>query len=171
MKRCSYLLALLLLGLLSVESTAQYDLSTNQLRAIPSLPLPQQNNEELLAKELASRKPGRPISFAVALATAVRPATYGQWSLAGNTSVWRLRIHSPGAKSLNLGFSEYHLPVGASLFLISPEEKLGPFTQADNEEHNQLWTPIIAGDDLIIELRVPTALKKRVQLFRSEERR
>lgn len=159
------LLTLLLLGLTPVESSAQYNLSANQLRAIPSLPLPLQDNEALITKELASRKPGRSISFAVALATAVRPTTHGAWSVEGNDSVWRLRVASAGAKTLNLGFSEFHLPAGANFYLLSPQEQYGPFTKADNEEHNQFWTPIIEGEELLLELRVPTPLKKRAQLF------
>lgn len=165
MKFYPYLLALVLLGLVSVESAAQYRLSPAELDAIPALRLPLQDNDALMTKELASRKPGRPISFAVALPTAIRTSTHGKWSVEGSYSVWRLKVRSVGAKTLNLGFSEFHLPAGANFYLLSPQEQYGPFTKADNEEHNQFWTPIIEGEELLLELRVPTPLKKRAQIF------
>ena len=43
--------------------------------------------------------------------------------------------------------------------MYSPDQARiqGPFTPADNEEHEQLWTPLIEGDELVIEVSVPTA--------------
>jgi subtilisin-like proprotein convertase family protein len=144
---------------------AQYALPTDQLSKIPIKQLPTQNNSTLLAAELEARAPGRADRFAVPIPTKIRPTTDGVWSEEGNTSIWRMRISSPGAKTLNLGFSEYNLPEGAVLSLITEVERLGPFTVADNEEHNQLWTPLVDGDELMLELRVPTAAKKQVQLY------
>lgn len=158
-------LALLFAAALPSLLSAQYNLSTSDLERVPTLALPLQDNTTLLATEKLARKAGRAERFAVALPVTVRPSTHGQWTEENGLSVWRIRLHSPGAKTINLGFSEYNLPEGAELFLLSPEEKYGPFTAADNEEHNQLWTPLLEGDELIIELQVPTALKKRVQLY------
>jgi hypothetical protein len=41
----------------------------------------------------------------------ITPATHGTWELLpdGN-ELWRLRIASPGAVSLNLGFTRYGMP-------------------------------------------------------------
>lgn len=39
-----------------------------------------------------------------------------------------------------------------------------PFTPADNETHNQLWTPIFAGDEVVIEVELPTRLRAGLQL-------
>ena len=77
-----------------------------------------------------------------------------------------MRIYSMGAKSLNLGFTKYLMPEGGSLILYSAdyENIIGPFTRADNEEHEQLWTPILDGDDMIIEVQVPVHLKNSLQL-------
>ncbi|MFT5998897.1 MAG: subtilisin-like proprotein convertase family protein [Neolewinella sp.] len=144
---------------------AQYALTTEQLDKVPVERLPLQNNNDLLTAEMEARAPGRANRFAVPISTKIRPTTHGSWSEEGTNSIWRMRISSPGAKTLNLGFSEYNLPAGAELSLVTEAEHLGPFTVADNEEHNQLWTPLIDGDALMLELRVPTASKKRVQLY------
>jgi hypothetical protein len=70
-----------------------------------------------------------------------------------------MRILSPGAVSLNLGFARYVMPAGGRLFIYTPdlEHVIGPFTEKDNEAHGQLWTPIIPGDELIVELSLPYA--------------
>ncbi len=138
--------------------------------AIPVLAFPAQNNAALLTEELRLRStPGRAPHFALTQSTDVSPATGGKWEeLSGGRSVWRLRVNSPNAKSINLGFTEFYLPPGGELYLYPANQKqpevLGPFTPADNEEHNQLWTPIVPTDDLVIELRVPTARKSFVRL-------
>ena len=143
---------------------AQSALSADELARIPVERMPAQNNAALLAAELDARRPGRAPVFAAVLPVKIRPTTHGSWTTEGNVSVWRTRISSPGAHSLNLGFSEYNLPAGAELALYAGAERLGPFTAADNEVHNELWTPMLKGDELVIELRVPTAAKSLVQL-------
>lgn len=165
MKPLHNLLALLLVVATPFLLSAQYDLPAGEASRIPALDLPAQDNSVLMELELEARKTGRANKFAVVLPVAVRPSTHGLWATENGLSVWRVRVSSPGAKTLNLGFSEYNLPAGAELFLLSPEEKYGPFTSADNEDHNQMWTPLLEGDELIIELRVPTALRKYVQLY------
>ncbi len=103
-------------------------------------------------------EPG-PIPFAEPFAVEVTPASHGGWETTsdGRTAVWRLRVVSPGAVSLNLGFTRYRMPPGGRLRVYAPEsgETAGPFTDADNEEHGQLWTPIVAGGDVVIEAAVP----------------
>jgi subtilisin-like proprotein convertase family protein len=143
---------------------AQYDLPAGTLALIPLELMPVQDNERLLEKELAARKDSRAPEFAVAIPVKITPGSQGIWTTENGQSVWRTRISSPGAKTLNLGFSEYKLPAGAELFLLSAEDRFGPFTAADNEAHNQLWTPMLKGDELIVELRVPTASVSQVQL-------
>jgi subtilisin-like proprotein convertase family protein len=165
MKRLNLLFALLLGVCTSTAMLAQYNLTSEELRNLPTITLPAQDNLALLTAELEARKPGRAQTFAVALPVTVRPSTHGSWTQEGAISTWRTRILSQGAKTLNLGFSEYNLPEGAALYLISPEQKYGPFTVSDNEDHNQFWSPLLEGEELIIELTVPTALKKRIQLY------
>ena len=73
-------------------------------------------------------------------------------------SVWRTKISSPGALSLNLGFEEFYMPEGGALFVYSAsgEQMIRPFTAKDNEDHGQLWTPMITGDAVIIEVNIPS---------------
>lgn len=80
-----------------------------------------------------------------------------RFTLADGTRVWRLGIHSPGARSINLLFSEYELPEGAQLFLYNEDqtEILGAFNHLNNSELNILPVAPIRGDRLIIEYQEP----------------
>ncbi len=149
----------------SAIAPAQYALSSEKLANIPIEVMPAQDNTRLMAAEEEADRPGRAPEFAIPIPVKIRPASSGTWDEEGTTSIWRTRISSPGAHTLNLGFSEYNLPAGAELFLVTPTERFGPMTSADNEDHNQLWTPMLDGDEIMLELRVPTARIKEVKLY------
>ena len=128
--------------------------------------LPVQDNERLLAQEMEQRQAGRAPRFATPIPVSVTPATAGRWDIFGTVAVWRFRLYSAGARSLNLGFTQYQMPEGGTLYIYDPKKDLreGPFTPADNESHNQLWTPVFPGDELIIEIRVPAAKKSKLNI-------
>ena len=107
----------------------------------------------------------RPIRFATPHAVNLTPNNAGDWDeIASGDLVWRLRVESKDALSLNFGFSEFHLPEGARL-LIYPEgldknanpEAIRAFTAADNKATGNLWTPLVPGDNAVIEVVVPKA--------------
>lgn len=82
----------------------------------------------------------------------------GTWDyLPGGERVWRMLFHSPGALSLNLAFSTFLLPEGATLHLHNPESGYieGPFTAADNQAHGEFWSPLVLGDLVVVELALP----------------
>ncbi len=103
--------------------------------------------------------PGGPDLFAEPFAVEVTPATHGQWETTSDrrTAVWRLRVRSTGAVSINLGFTRYHMPPGGRLRVHTPdgEDVLGPYTETDNKSHGELWTPLVSGDDAVIEVAAP----------------
>ncbi|WP_116107203.1 proprotein convertase P-domain-containing protein [Lewinella sp. IMCC34191] len=146
---------------------AQQGMSRIQFAKLPLLSLPAMNNDSLLAAELPLRKPGRPQTFAVSLPVHLSPQTDGQWTQRADQYLWRMRVKSPGAKSLNLGFSRFVLPPGAALYLTNDTQRYGPFTAADNEDHAQLWTPLLRGDEVMLELEVPQRSKDAVELVLS----
>ncbi len=164
------LAALSLVVLLSSVLFAQHDPLKNGLSPLSEVPqhvMPLLDNEQLLATELDRRGPGIAPKFAQHLEVNINPDSHGLWEIANNgNAIWRLRIYSQGAKSLNLGFSNYDMPRGGSLILYQPKrsEVLGPFTPADNEEHEQLWTPVIDGEEIVIEVEVPFAQKSNLGL-------
>ncbi|MCO6475064.1 MAG: proprotein convertase P-domain-containing protein, partial [Phaeodactylibacter sp.] len=141
--------------------------SPTPLQEVEKVLLGPVDNEALLREELQSRAPGRPPRFAIPFEVDIAPQTHGLWEkLPDGTEVWRLRISSPGAHSLNFGFLEYYMPPGGSLFVYGPGRKpvLGPFTAADNETHYQLWTPILPGGEAVLEVQVPGGRRQALRL-------
>ncbi len=141
---------------------ATLDLSAAPLAGVERVQLPAVDNDALVARDQALLRADtpRPLRFAEPTEITLAPETHGTWeTLKDGRRVWRLRVGSPGAYSLNVGFSRFWLPEGAALWLYpaGAEPSFRAFTAADNEEHGQLWTPIVPGDELVIELNLPAA--------------
>lgn len=121
----------------------------------------------LMAEDITRNAQGLPPRFAKPIAVQITPDNAGTWeTLADGTRLWRLRVEGPKARSLNLGFERYHLPAGAKLFLYTPDYAIvrGPFTAADNEAHGQFWSPILTGQELVIELALPAGAQAELRL-------
>ena len=113
-----------------------------------------------LSRSIAAMETGGPFRYAEPFEVAATPASHGRWETTrdGRTAVWRLRVASAGAVSLDLGFTRYRMPPGGRLRIYAPggEDAIRPFTSADNEDHGQLWTPIVRGSEAVIEVSVPS---------------
>ncbi len=110
---------------------------------------------------------GLPPRFAIPFAAGIDSDVRGNWEDLGNGDMlWRQRISSPGAKSINLGFSRYALPETSSLLIYAADRSysLRAFTSADNAEHGELWTPVLLADDIVVELTVSSKAADRVEL-------
>jgi hypothetical protein len=113
------------------------------------------------AAELAAdAKAGQPVPlrFAVPQNVIMSPANAGTWEQLPEGRLWRLRLVSTNATDLNFGFTQFWLPDGATLYVISETDNSyqGPYTAAENNAAGQLWTPVVPGEAAIIELFVPT---------------
>jgi len=124
-------------------------------------------DEHILTQEESSHPKDEPLRFAYSIPVKIHPGLQGSWhSLEDDIKIWRVRIVSPGALSLNFGFTNYHLPSGGCLFLYSPDFStiIGPYSDKDNAEHAQLWTPVINGEEVIIELTLPKSTTETLEL-------
>ena len=117
-----------------------------------------------LRKEHAPEK-GKPLRFAERWPVDVTPSSHGRWEDSGTKSRWTVRIEAPGAQNLNLAFSQFRLPASAQLELrVNGELMVRPFTAEDNENHGELWTPLVAGDELELVLDVADDEREQVDL-------
>lgn len=120
------------------------------------------------AEDLERDRQGLPPRFAVPERVAITPQTHGTWErLPDGQLLWRLRIIGrEGTTSLNLGFERFKMSPHGRMLLYSSDgsRQLRPFTAADNETHGRLWTPVVATNDLVVELTVPAREAKRVEL-------
>ncbi len=89
----------------------------------------------------------------------------GEWrDLADGMAVWRLPVHAAGALTLDFGFRRLFLPQGARLFLSNANHQLGPYSDADNTRSGQFWTPLLYGDNALIEVLLPENMKPFLQI-------
>ncbi len=157
---------------LAVEGpvAAAYNVSpAGQLAATVAVPL---NLSAVRAEDEGREAAGLPPRFAVPESVWLTPGTAGTWvDLDARYVMWRTRITAPGALSLNLGFTGYWLPPGARLSLYPTDfagldDRRGHpvFTAADNEDHGQLWTPVILADDIVVELVLPRGERDNYRL-------
>lgn len=137
-------------------------LQTVELVQMPAIDLAAVRSEDLAdeAEGLAPR-------YAIPNGVYITPSTNGTWEqLDSKTMLWRLRITSPGAVSINLGFTRYSMPVGGQLIIYATDGSylIRPFTANDNSAQGELWTPVCMSDDIMVELTIPQAAIGGLQL-------
>lgn len=143
------------------------------LKSTAILHLPSINREALTRKydredqkkNVKGSKWSRPYTFAEPYDVELQPTVAGQWDNRGSMAVWRIHLQGDQALGINLGLSDVYLPEGAALYLYSENKQqlVGPYTDSDNKNHGQLWTPVVTGSSLILELNVPQTLKSQVR--------
>jgi len=172
MLRCRWKLALTVLALVVLpgslrakmyEEPKSFSLRDRSAREIDRKVLEAVDVERLRAEDRArgkDRQRPEPERFAVAQEVAFDLDNSGTWQDVADGRVWRLRIHSPGAVSHNLGFTRFEMPAGAKLWIYDPDGKdvEGPYTSRHRSRHGRLWTPVIGGDEIVVELFVPAGV-------------
>jgi hypothetical protein len=157
-------LGLTLLVLAACPPVAYAQRATDRAAVVRVPPL---DLDAIRTEDLQREAEGLAPRFAIPHETVLRPATDGTWDDRDpGLRRWDLRISSPGALSLNLGFTAYYMPAGGELHIFATDgsSEIRPFTEADNAPHGELWTPVILSDDIIVEVRVPRAVADQLML-------
>ncbi len=163
------IIPILLLFYYSGFSQLDLNQEVSPLSSVDLLELPRLDNVYL--KSLHPFQKGQALRFAEGREVHVGPAHTGNWEYTmSDKAVWRQRIKSPDAHTLNVGFTKFHLPESGVLFIYNPKRTsvIGPLTKADNDDHNQYWTPMVDGDEIVIELQVDIERRDKVQLLLSK---
>ncbi len=141
--------------------------ATAPLKEVPIMVAEPLDVDALRQEDTEREQLGMAPRFAVPQVVDYQPDSDGLWEwLDAKTLLWRLRLSAPGALSLNLGFTRYFMPAEGRLFVYSADssEVIGPFTADDNEDHGELWTPILLTDDIIVEVTIPAADMSNLEL-------
>lgn len=165
----------LTLGLFAATSVAAAlpDLPPSQVHAASLQPLATVYRMSLNAPDVATARSEDQIRdkfaarrFALSQELALDLNAGATWStLPDGQRLGRLRVHSPGALSLNLHFDHFEPGSGGALWLYRPDGTLiqGPFGPEDARD-GELWTPLVLGDEVVVELQVPADTAARVTL-------
>lgn len=145
------------------EEPRSFSLQDNSQEQVEREFMPKLDAERLLAEERVRGKNQQrpaPHRFAVAADVAFTLDNSGTWQLLTDGRLWRLRIRTPGAKNINLGMTRFDMPEGAKLWLYDPAHTQieGPYTAHHRSHRDSLWTPVIAGDEIVVEIFVPAGI-------------
>jgi lysyl endopeptidase len=105
--------------------------------------------------------------YAVPFDAYATPDSNGTWEdLGDGRLLWRLRVTSPNAVSINFGFTGYDMPQGGQLYIHATDNTadIRAFTAADNDAHGELWTPPVPGSDVTLEVTIPAERRDELGL-------
>jgi len=172
MARKPFLAVLLLVLAVSLfakmyEEPKSFSLKDESQGTVDRKTMPKVDTERLAAEDRAREKDQQhpsPFRFAVAADVAFTLDNSGTWQSVTDGRLWRLRIQSAGARSLNLGITRFDMSEGAKLWIYDPEHKHveGPYTSRHRSHLGSLWTPIIEGEEIVVEVFVPTGVARPV---------
>ena len=130
--------------------------------------LPEQDNQALSEQALDRQKKKLSYRFATRMELGKKASEIGSWNRRDGMATWRLLLGSPNATSLNLGLDQFHMPPGGKfVFSGNKGRDTYVFTSADNEDHGELWTPIVRGSTAKLEITLPEQLLPQIR-FRIE---
>lgn len=118
--------------------------------------MPSVDNAQLLKQcdEVVDNK--KPMVFAHTFNVDFTPENSGMWFEYNGLNIWRILIHSKGARSLNIIFTEYEVAPGVRIFVYPPSsgEYLGAFSHINNKAYRQLAISPVKGDMVMVEMQV-----------------
>ena len=130
------------------------------IETVQQMVMPEIDLANILAEDAVRENSGLPVAprFAKAMPVSFSPNSTGTWeTLDDGSKVWRLRIASPGALSLNLGLERFDLPAGAKFWIHDADgaQVQGPYKAQNRNNAGGLWTAVVLGDELVAELHLP----------------
>ena len=117
-----------MVGFCQVQSPGRYPVSSfekvNRLTPRAKLLLPPMNNDEILSRAIIEQEQmglTKSFKFAESVPFELDSRLGGEWAFneEGTARIWRAVVSSPGALSLSLSFSDFHLPQGGEFYVIS----------------------------------------------------
>ncbi len=142
------------------------DVPALKSRGIPEVVMPPVNNLEL-EREAApqnSQAGLKPFRFAHGFDVNLSPSRHGIW-LTGpqGFQIWKMKIRSKGAYSLNVIFSHFNLPPDARLFLFNEDltHTLGAFTSVNNKPSGKFAVSPVEGEALILQYEIPPGTERK----------
>lgn len=123
---------------------------------IPTFTMPYVNNSQQ-AEDALDMAENESYEFAVGFDYTIDVKNEGRIDSLNNGLLYRCAIVSPMAYSIHLVFEQFHIPIGAKLFLYdkSGKEILGAFTSNNNKDNFIFAVAPIFSDEIIVEYFEP----------------
>ena len=163
----------LLVVILCITGFTTFGSAQDSIKIVPTISIDSLDLVALEAEDSLRDAQGLAPRFAVPHDVSITPATHGHWEkINDDVAMWRLRVTCKNAISMNFGFERWMLPIDSEMLLYNVEgtHKVRPFTIDDYSDSGELWTPVLAGGDVIIEIRCPQnaeiLIKEEIKLTR-----
>ncbi len=137
------------------------------LKEVALVQMPPLDLQAIRVEDAVRETQGLAPRYAIPTPVQITPDTQGTWESTNDDMLrWRLRINSPDAQSINLGFGRYHMPAGGRLLIYAADNSrvIRPFTELDNEDHGELWTPPLLSNEIVVELLIPESVLPELEL-------
>ncbi len=163
MKRSHIIFTLLTLCLLAATGFAQIphggtpaSLNNAALSVAETRGLPSVDHATLLAEDELETK-DVPLRFGYPHDVNFNLNNSGTWEDTKDGRLWRLRIESRGAYSINLVFDQFDLPTGGQLFIYNDDYEyvIGAFTEENEFPTGEFSTQPVPGDAITLEYIEP----------------
>lgn len=133
--------------------------SNNLKDSVQIIKMPVINVDSLLAVDSLESKENKPFRFGYAIDVDMGLQNIGTWdTLQNGDKIWRLKISSPGAFSINLIFDDFWLPEGGEFFIYNEDKSMiiGAFTGTiNNNQFNKFSTDLVKGETTVLEYYEP----------------
>jgi len=116
--------------------------------------MPDFDIDKVKAQAAASEPDVKQFRFGYAHTADISPLNSGTWhTLPSGNRLWMLRIKSPGAYGISLGFKNIRLRTGDKIFVYNKNKTniLGAFTSEIDYVDNKLATEQLDGDEVMVE--------------------
>lgn len=141
-------------------------ISTTAFGAMKTTSFPATDILKAHGQDVANEKLGNAPRFAIVHNVSINPLNSNEMTLENNNWVWRHRVEANKAVSLNFAFESFKMSKNSRVNIYSADlsKNIRSFTAKDNNAQNQLWTPVLLAEAVIIELVVPKNEIQNVQL-------
>jgi PKD repeat protein len=150
----------------SVNSSAQVNVGGQPMSSLLELSadyemvtMPAVDAMRLLEEDAAiANVPDMPLRYATVLDVNYNLNNSGTWtSLSDGSRIWRLGIKSADAYSINLTYTDFYMPKGATFFVYNQNKSLvlGAFTDMNNTNDGQFATALTPGFITVLEYYEP----------------
>lgn len=150
-----------------VQPIGQIHRNAAPVQSVAAIAVPTIDRAAIDNEDHTRAQQGLPARYAIPNTVRASTDTHGTWEVLDSAwSLWRLRVRAPRSSHINLGFSEFTVPPAARVMVYSSDYQnvLRPFDRADVSSNGELWTPVIGGDEIVIELYVQTVQRPNARL-------
>lgn len=135
--------------------------------AVPKTVLPAMDLSEIRKEDsINDLQVNSPYRFGIAREVNLGLENSGRWdTLENGARIWRLKIISTGAESINLNYDIFYMPTGAQFFVYNHQKEiLGAFTSINNKTDSIFATMPISGDEILLEYFEPANVEGQGKL-------